>query len=272
MPWLKEIAGRHLFNFPRPYFRFSVLTCFKPFETQSMTGKSFKDLIDPSWGAQLSSEFSAPYFSRLEKFVDRAREENPDKIYPVANKVFSWSHFCPFEEVKVVIIGQDPYPGEKNGYPYANGLAFSVSREANTIPLSLRNIFKELYNEFPGISLPLQGDLSGWAKQGVLLINSVLTVQAGEPDSHKGKGWEEFTDAVIKAVNDQKEHVVYLLWGKAAERKASRVDDKKNLVLKTSHPSPQSANQGFFGCDHFKKANEYLKGHRKSEIRWGNFS
>jgi len=216
--------------------------------------------LNETWKKHLQDEFSKEYFQNLVKFV---KEEYKTKtIYPPGPYIFRALNETPFDNVKVVILGQDPYhtPG------VANGLAFSAN-EGQKIPPSLMNIYKEIKREF-GTTIPTSPDLGRWAKQGVLLLNATLTVRKGEAGSHQGKGWETFTDAVIKTVSDQKENVVFLLWGAYAQKKESLIDNSKHLVLKSPHPSPFSADRGFFGNNHFKLTNEYLKQHGKEEIVW----
>ena len=216
--------------------------------------------LNETWKKHLQDEFSKEYFQNLVKFV---KEEYKTKtIYPPGPYIFRALNETPFDNVKVVILGQDPYhtPG------VANGLAFSAN-EGQKIPPSLMNIYKEIKREF-GTTIPTSPDLGRWAKQGVLLLNATLTVRKGEAGSHQGKGWETFTDAVIKTVSDQKENVVFLLWGAYAQKKESLIDSSKHLILKSPHPSPFSADRGFFGNNHFKLANAYLKKHGKDEVVW----
>ena len=216
--------------------------------------------IEKSWKAILSEEFGKDYFKSLTKFVRDEYQEY--KIYPPAKEIFNAFDHCGFENVKVVIIGQDPYHGEGQ----AHGLSFSVKDGVKTPP-SLRNIYKEVADDV-GKGIPESGNLERWAKQGVLLLNATLTVLEGQPGSHQGKGWEEFTDAIIKKISDEREHVVFLLWGNFAQNKANLIDESKHLILKTTHPSPLSAHRGFLGCKHFSKTNDYLKSHGLKEIRW----
>lgn len=216
--------------------------------------------IEESWQKVLQDEFEKPYFKELVSFVKD--EYTAQKVYPPGNQIFNAFEMCPFDKVEVVILGQDPYHGPKQ----ANGLAFSVSDEVR-IPPSLLNIFKEIKNDL-GKDLPPTGNLERWAKQGVLLLNATLTVRAGNAGSHQRKGWEEFTDAVVKKVNDQKEHVVFMLWGAYAQKKGAFIDERKHLVLKAAHPSPFAADRGFFGSRHFSKANAYLEQHGKKPIDW----
>lgn len=216
--------------------------------------------IHDSWSAVLQPEFSRPYFEKLTQFV---REEyRTTKCYPPANLIFSAFDHCHFDEVKVVILGQDPYHGEGQ----ANGLCFSVNRNV-PIPPSLKNIFKEIHSDL-GVPVPGHGDLTRWADQGVLLLNATLSVRANQAGSHQKKGWEEFTDAVIRAINEQKQNVVFLLWGNYAGKKATAIDQSKHLVLTSAHPSPLSAYQGFLGNKHFSKTNEYLMKHNLAPIQW----
>lgn len=216
--------------------------------------------IEESWKSVLADEFDKDYFVRLTDFV-RGEYLSGKTIYPRARDIFNAFNLCPFDKVKVVIIGQDPYhePGQ------AHGLCFSVP-SGITPPPSLINIYREIENDL-GRPSSTHGDLTHWANQGVLLLNSTLTVIAHLAASHAGHGWEQFTDAVIGAVA-QKEHVVYMLWGSYAQKKASLVDGAKNLVLKTVHPSPLSAYRGFFGCKHFSQANDYLIKTGQSPIDW----
>jgi uracil-DNA glycosylase len=216
--------------------------------------------IESSWKKALASEFEKPYFKELSQFV---REEYVNKIiYPLPKDLFRAFDLCTFNNVEVVILGQDPYHN-----PYqANGLCFAV-HEGIMLPPSLKNIYKEIETDL-GIT-PLQsGDLSRWAKQGVLLLNSTLTVRANTPGSHQKKGWEEFTDAIIKLLSEKKENLVFILWGNYARQKGAVIDRSKHLVLEAAHPSPFSAYNGFFGSKHFSKANAYLREKKKKEINW----
>src|SRR6185369_2998211 len=216
--------------------------------------------IAPSWKNRLSEEFTKPYFTQLIDFVKQ--EYQTQTVYPPGKEIFRAFDKCAFEDVKVVIIGQDPY----HGAGQANGLCFSV-RGGVKPPPSLVNIFKEI-NKDLGKPIPTSGDLEGWANQGVLLLNATLTVRASSPASHQKKGWETFTDAVIKLISDEKQNVVFLLWGAYAQKKGEVIDRSKHLVLMSAHPSPFSADRGFFGCKHFSKANEYLKSKGLKEIDW----
>jgi len=216
--------------------------------------------LEPSWKAALAAEFSQPYFTNLTKTV---RESYLDRaVFPPPKYIFNAFDLCPFDRVKVVILGQDPYHGRGQ----AHGLSFSVP-EGIAVPPSLKNIYKEIKSDL-GTAVPETGNLERWAKQGVLLLNATLTVEASKPASHQGLGWETFTDAVIKTISDQKEHVVFLLWGKYAQAKESLIDESKHLVLKAPHPSPFSAHTGFFGCKHFSQTNHYLEGHSLTPIEW----
>ncbi len=216
--------------------------------------------IEESWKRELASEFDKDYFIKLTDFV-RAEYLSGKQIYPAARNIFNAFNLCPIDDVKVVIIGQDPYhePGQ------AMGLCFSVP-DGITLPPSLVNIYTEIKNDL-GRPSSTHGDLTYWAKQGVLLLNSTLTVQAHLAASHAGRGWEQFTDAVIAALVHHK-NIVYMLWGSYAQKKAALVDTTQNLVLKTVHPSPLSAYRGFFGCKHFSQANEYLQSIGKTPIDW----
>ena len=217
--------------------------------------------LDKSWAEQVGSELERPYMGALQAFL-KQEEAAGHIVYPAANDVFNALNFTPFEKVRVVIIGQDPYHGEGQ----AHGLSFSV-RKGVRLPPSLKNIYKEIEREF-GVTMPKSGDLSGWARQGVLLLNATLTVQASQAGSHQRKGWEQFTDAVIKAINDHHEHVVFMLWGAYAQKKGAIIDRGKHLVLESVHPSPLSAHRGFIGNGHFGKANDYLKEHGRPIIDW----
>lgn len=215
--------------------------------------------LESAWKSALTQEFSKPYWQELTDFV--RDQYSKIKVYPPASNIFRAFDLCPFDKVKVVIIGQDPYHGPNQ----ANGLSFAVN-DGITLPPSLQNIFKEIQNDLGITPLP-SGDLSRWASQGVLMLNAVLTVAAGSPASHKEKGWETFTTAAIKALNDKRENIVYLLWGKYAQVKGGIIDRDTNLVLTSGHPSPYSANL-FFGHHHFSKTNDYLKTHNIEPIDW----
>ncbi|MDW7692550.1 uracil-DNA glycosylase [Flammeovirgaceae bacterium SG7u.111] len=216
--------------------------------------------IAPSWHKKLEPEFTKPYFIELTSFV----KEDVQKytVYPPGKLIFNAFEKCSFEDTKVVIIGQDPYHGEGQ----ANGLCFSVN-DGIKPPPSLVNIFKEINSDL-GKPIPLSGNLERWAEQGVLLLNATLTVRAKTPGSHQKKGWEEFTDQVIKVLSEQKENLVFLLWGAYAQKKGSVIDAEKHHVLKSPHPSPFSAHSGFFGNKHFSKTNEFLESKGIEEIEW----
>ena len=218
--------------------------------------------IEEGWKRALAPEFNKPYFERLTQAV-RMEYGNPSlRIYPPASKIFSAFDNSPFADTKVVIIGQDPYHGPGQ----ANGMAFSVNPGIQ-VPPSLRNIFKEISTD-TGAPIPPDGDLTRWARQGVLLLNATLTVREHQPKSHWNLGWSEFTDAAVRAINEQGENVVFMLWGSDAIRKGSMIDRNKHLVLTAPHPSPLSASRGFFGCRHFSQANAYLTSHGKDPITW----
>ncbi|SKC55692.1 uracil-DNA glycosylase [Ohtaekwangia koreensis] len=216
--------------------------------------------IAPSWKNRLEGEFNQPYFTQLIDFVKQ--EYKTQTVYPPGKEIFKAFDACDFSDVKVVIIGQDPYHGEGQ----ANGLCFSV-RDGVRMPPSLVNIFKEILNDIRK-PIPKSGDLTRWAEQGVLLLNATLTVRAATPGSHQNKGWEAFTDAVIKKISEERENVVFLLWGAYAQKKGEIIDRKKHLVLMSAHPSPFSADRGFFGNKHFSKTNEYLRSKGVKEIDW----
>lgn len=216
--------------------------------------------IEQSWKAKLAEEFEKPYFETLAAFV---REEyKKTRIYPPGSQIFAAFDTCPFERVKVGILGQDPYHGPKQ----ANGLAFSVSDEV-PIPPSLRNIYKELEADL-GAKPAASGNLESWAKQGVLLLNATLTVRRGSAGSHQGKGWEQFTDATVRILSEQREHLVFILWGAYAQRKGAVIDRSKHLVIESPHPSPLSAERGFFGSKPFSRANAYLEEQGSGAIEW----
>lgn len=217
--------------------------------------------IDQSWLDVIGAEFEQPYMGKLKTFLQQEKDAGRI-IYPKGVEIFNALNTTYFDKVRVVILGQDPYHGEGQ----AHGLSFSV-RKGIRIPPSLINIYKEIEMEY-GVRPPQSGDLTGWAEQGVLLLNATLTVQQANAGSHQKKGWEEFTDAVIRAINDRHEHVIFMLWGAYAQKKGAFIDRRKHLVLETVHPSPLSAHRGFLGCGHFKKANEYLEKHGREPIRW----
>ncbi len=216
--------------------------------------------IEESWKERLKPEFEKSYFSALADFLKQ--EKSQHVVYPPGSMIFHAFEKCSFEEVKVVIIGQDPYHGPGQ----AHGLCFSVN-DGVRHPPSLQNIFKEIQNDL-GKSVPQSGNLDRWASQGVLLLNATLTVRANTAGSHQNKGWEEFTDEVIRKVSEEKEGIVFILWGAYAQKKGLIIDPHKHLILKAAHPSPFSAHNGFFGCKHFSKTNEYLKSKGEKEIDW----
>lgn len=216
--------------------------------------------IEPSWKEMLSREWDSDYFIRLTEFV--RSEYATATVYPPAGKIFAAFESCPFDDVKVVILGQDPYHGPGQ----ANGLSFSVNPGVD-IPRSLQNIYRELRDDL-GIEPPASGDLSRWANQGVLLLNATLTVRAASAGSHQGHGWEEFTDAAIRAIADQREGLVFILWGAYAQRKGAFINRMKHCVIESPHPSPLSASRGFFGSRPFSRANQYLVAHGETPINW----
>ncbi len=220
-------------------------------------------MLKGDWLDAVSDEFRKDYYIRLYEFV---REEySHTTVYPPADDIFNALHLTPLSEVKVVILGQDPYINEHQ----AHGLCFSVMPDVlpKDIPPSLKNIYQELHDDL-GCYIPDNGYLVKWAGQGVLLLNTVLTVRAHQPGSHQGKGWEQFTDAIIRAVNEQDRPVVFMLWGSPARRKKAMLDNPKHLYLEAPHPSPLSAYRGFMGCRHFSKCNEFLASHGVSPIDW----
>lgn len=216
--------------------------------------------IEESWKQILSAEFEKDYFRQLTDFV--RNEYRSTTVYPPGKLIFNAFNLCPFEQVKVVIIGQDPYHGPGQ----AHGLCFSVNDNV-PFPPSLRNIFKEIQDDL-GKPIPESGNLTRWAKQGVLLLNATLTVRAHQAGSHQRRGWEEFTDAAIRALAEQREHLVFILWGAYAQKKGAFIDRSRHLVLTSVHPSPLSAHNGFFGNRHFSRANEYLQQHGQIPIEW----
>ncbi|MDR0219948.1 MAG: uracil-DNA glycosylase [Lachnospiraceae bacterium] len=218
-------------------------------------------MIANDWLPALRGEFAKPYYKQLYEFVKN--EYNATRVYPPADDVFNAFHFTPLSQVKILLLGQDPYHNERQ----AHGLSFSVLPEQKEIPPSLRNIYQELYDDL-GLPIPRHGYLKKWADEGVLLLNTVLTVRAHQANSHQGKGWECFTDAVIREVNKQDRPIVYFLWGSPAGKKAALLDNEKHLVLKAPHPSPLSAHKGFMGCRHFSKANEFLAANGVEPVDW----
>ena len=217
--------------------------------------------LEPSWLAQLAGEFEQPYMQELREFL-RLEKQQGKRIFPAGGEFFNAFAHTPLDQVKVVILGQDPYHGEGQ----AHGLCFSV-RPGVRIPPSLQNIYKEINAEL-GLSMPNHGHLTAWADQGVLLLNSVLSVESGRAASHQGKGWETFTDRVIDVINREREGVVFMLWGSYAQRKGAMIDTNRHLVLKAPHPSPLSAHRGFFGCGHFAQANDYLQSRGQVPVDW----
>ena len=215
--------------------------------------------IEKSWKNELRDEFLSPYFLQIKENLINAKKN--EVVFPPSELIFNAFNITPFDEVKVVILGQDPY----HGVNQAMGLSFSVPKGVK-IPPSLINIFKELQMEF-GYEIPKNGDLTNWAKQGVLLLNSSLSVAANKPNSHSKFGWQIFTDSVIKILSQKRQNLVFMLWGNYAKAKANLIDENRHLILKAAHPSPL-AGGAFFGCNHFKKCNEYLKSHNKNEIDW----
>ncbi|MCL2027917.1 MAG: uracil-DNA glycosylase [Bacteroidales bacterium] len=217
--------------------------------------------IEPSWLSVLASEFEQNYMTSLRNFLQH--EQRQFTTYPPNTQIFNAFNLTPFHDVKVVILGQDPY----HGVGQAHGLSFSVP-DGVDLPPSLRNIFQEISDDL-GVSLPRSGNLERWAKQGVFLLNTTLTVRAHNPLSHQNQGWEQFTDAVIRKLSDQREHLVFMLWGSHAQSKEKWIDTSKHLILKTVHPSPLSSYRGFFGSKHFSKCNEYLQKNGTPPIIWG---
>ena len=216
--------------------------------------------IESSWKDKLAGEFKKEYFSDLVSFVKKEFSEN--QIYPPAGLIFNAFNHCNFNDLKVVVLGQDPY----HGYGQAHGLSFSVPNSIKTPP-SLQNIFKEIKYDL-NIPIPESGNLLRWANQGVLLLNSILTVRKGYPGSHQGKGWEVFTDLVIELISKNKSKIVFMLWGAYAQKKGLKIDRNNHLVIELPHPSPFSADRGFFGSKQFTKCNDYLKFYKKSVINW----
>lgn len=216
--------------------------------------------IEPSWKQHLAVEFEKPYFVNLTNFV--RQEYRTATCYPPGKLIFNAFNLCPFDKVKVVIIGQDPYHGPGQ----AHGLCFSVN-DGVPFPPSLQNIFKEIQADL-GTPIPQSGNLTRWAEQGVLLLNATLTVRAHQAGSHQRQGWEEFTDAAIKALAEEREHLVFILWGSYAQKKGAFIDRSRHLVLASAHPSPLSAYHGFFGNKHFSLANAYLEQHGETPIKW----
>lgn len=218
--------------------------------------------LEASWLAVLKDEFNKPYMTELRKFLLQ-QKQNGINVYPKNDEIFSAFEITPFNKVKVVILGQDPYHGQGQ----AHGLSFSVQKGVATPP-SLQNIYKELETDFSGFEIPVHGNLTHWATQGVLLLNATLTVAANSPASHQKAGWENFTNQVIKTLSEKKENMVFILWGKFAQAKAVLIDERKHLVIKSAHPSPFSAYNGFFGSKPFSKTNAYLIENGLGKIDW----
>ena len=239
----------------RPFGRKSVIL-----QLESERQHRMKVQIERSWKAHLEPEFAKPYFAQLTEAVRQEYAAFP--CYPPGRLIFNAFNLCPYDRVRVVIIGQDPYhePGQ------AMGLSFSVP-EGVALPPSLLNIYKEIRDDL-GVEVSSSGDLTRWAEQGVLLLNATLTVRAHQAGSHQNRGWETFTDAAIRVLAEQREHLVFILWGSYAQRKGAFIDRSKHLVLTSAHPSPLSAYNGFFGNKHFSRANAYLKEHGEQEIAW----
>lgn len=217
--------------------------------------------LEPAWKALLADQFELDYMQALRQFL-QAEKQQGKQIYPAGSDIFNALNSTPFDQVKVVILGQDPYHGPGQ----AHGLCFSV-RPGVALPPSLQNIYKEIHADL-GLPVSRSGCLDAWAQQGVLLLNSVLTVAAGQAASHQGKGWEVFTDRVISLLNEHGDHLVFLLWGSYAQRKGAMIDRNRHLVLQSPHPSPLSAHRGFFGNQHFSRTNAWLQQHNKSPIDW----
>lgn len=219
-----------------------------------------KPRLEPSWLAVLEEQFEQPYMHQLRAFLVEERQRH--QVFPPGREMFAAFDNTPFEQVRVVILGQDPYHGPGQ----AHGLCFSV-RKGVRIPPSLMNIFRQINDEI-GIPQPTHGDLTHWATQGVLLLNTVLSVRARNANSHRGKGWEQFTDAAIRALAEKRDGLVFVLWGSAAGRKAQMIDQRRHLVLRSPHPSPLSAHRGFFGCGHFTRINQWLTERGQAPIDW----
>ena len=230
-----------------------------PAETAPAGDRSVR--LEPSWLAHLAAEFEQPYMAELRAFL-QAEKRAGKRVFPPGNEIFNAFEHTPFDRVKVVILGQDPY----HGVGQAHGLCFSV-RPGVQVPPSLQNIFKEIHEEL-GVPAPQHGHLTAWADRGVLLLNSVLSVECARAASHQGRGWETFTDRVIDVINREREGVVFMLWGSYAQRKGSIIDARRHCVLKAPHPSPLSAHRGFFGCGHFRAANDYLLARGEDAIDW----
>lgn len=224
------------------------------------SAKKIEPNIEASWKLILKEEFQQPYFAELKQFL--LEEKKRYEVYPPSSLIFNAFDRTPFANVKVVILGQDPYHGPQQ----AHGLSFSVPEGVN-VPPSLKNIYKELHADV-GFEIPSHGNLEAWAEQGVLLLNATLTVRRSTPGSHQKRGWEQFTDATIRALSDQRSDVVFLLWGNYARAKRALITSEHHLILEAPHPSPYSAASGFFGCKHFSRANEFLTSRGKAPINW----
>ena len=217
--------------------------------------------LDSSWKKRFADEFSKPYFAELAAFVKN--EYKNEVVYPPPKYIFRAFDLCPFEKVKIVILGQDPYHGARQ----ANGLCFAVNEDV-MLPPSLQNIFKEIESDLGKSLVHRSGDLSRWAEQGVLLLNATLTVRAHVAGSHQGRGWELFTDTAVRVLSEEREHLVFMLWGNYAKAKGAHIDRARHLVLEAAHPSPFSVANGFFGCKHFSRANDYLIAQGETPIDW----
>lgn len=228
-----------------------------------MTQPNTTPKLSPSWLEQIGAEFDKPYMHSLKEFL-QAEKAKGKVIYPKGDHIFNAMNTTPFDKVRVVILGQDPYHGEGQ----AHGLSFSVPDGVRPPP-SLLNIYKEIAAEY-NVPIPKTGNLTRWAEQGVLLLNATLTVENALAGSHQNKGWENFTDAIIHALNDNHEHIVFMLWGSYAQKKGAFIDKNRHLVLQSVHPSPLSAHRGFLGCGHFRLANDYLEKHNLPAINWAN--
>ncbi|MDH7945136.1 uracil-DNA glycosylase [Pseudohongiella sp. SYSU M77423] len=226
-----------------------------------MTEQTRDIQLEPSWKDELAGEFDKPYMQSLRQFLLQEKQQG-QQIFPPGNQIFNALNTTPFDKVRVVILGQDPYHGPGQ----AHGLCFSVQQDV-AVPPSLQNIYKELHADL-GLPVPSHGNLMQWAEQGVLLLNAVLTVRAGQANSHQGKGWEHFTDRIVELLNERREHLVFMLWGSYAQRKGAMIDRKRHLVLSSPHPSPLSAHRGFLGNRHFSKANQYLQQQQLASIDW----
>ena len=219
--------------------------------------------IEQGWKEQLTGEFEKPYFEQLTAFVREEYQEYQGSVFPKAGQIFRAFDACPFDKVKVVMLGQDPYPTRG----HAHGLCFSVESNVRPLPKSLKNIYTEIESDL-NIQCPEDGDLNRWAEQGVLMLNAVLTVREGQPGSHANKGWELFTDAVIRILAEKRSGLVYMLWGSYAQKKAHVVDTENNLIIRSPHPSPLSAYRGFFGSKPFSQANAYMESTGQTIINW----